>query len=122
MKKAAHQHGNSVVQLKSRSVDNNYAIKYVASPAKSYLVNPTEGPIDYSDSKRNFNKFFDRVANQPIVKHRISKDMSRKNENKNEKWYKTPNEVKSKLTTRPRMRGVKGGTTKEKEAAVAIAE
>jgi hypothetical protein len=46
------------------------------------------------------------VSNQPIVKHRIVEDKKRKNENRlTSKWYKTPMEVKSKLTTRPRMRG-----------------
>jgi len=71
MKKAAHTSHKSVRELRKNSVDNAYSIKYVASPAKSYLVNPKEGEIDYSDATKNFNKFYNRVANQPIVKHRM---------------------------------------------------
>jgi hypothetical protein len=48
-----------------------YTIKYVASPKKSYLVNPKEGEIDYSDAHKNFNKFYDRVSKQEIVKYRM---------------------------------------------------
>lgn len=62
MKEAAHLHHPDVVRLNSFHVENNYSIKYVASPKKSYLVNPKEGEIDYSDAKKNFNKFFDRVS------------------------------------------------------------
>jgi hypothetical protein len=64
----------------------------VASPKKSYLVYPVEGMIDYSDAERNFKKFYDRVANQPIVKHRIVED-SKKKKNKS-KWHKTPMDVR----------------------------
>ena len=52
-------------------MENGYSIKYVASPAKSYLVNPVEGEIDYSDAHKNFNKFYNRVSQQTIVKHRM---------------------------------------------------
>jgi hypothetical protein len=44
-----------------------YSIKYVASPDRSYLVNPTEGEINYELAYRNFDKFFDKVSSQPIV-------------------------------------------------------
>ena len=91
------------MQLNNYTVENNYAIKYVASPKKSYLVNPKEGEIDYSDAKKNFNKFFNRVSQQPIVKHRITQN--KKKRNNSVKWFKHPNDVKSKETTRPRMRG-----------------
>ena len=62
MKKAAHVHHPSIKELKNSRVENGYSIKYVASPKKSYLVNPKEGEIDYSDAKKNFNKFFNRVS------------------------------------------------------------
>lgn len=71
MKKAAHIHHPSVKDLKASHIENGYSIKYVASPAKTYLVNPKEGEIDYSDAHKNFNKFYNRVSQQPIVKHRM---------------------------------------------------
>ena len=94
-----------MVRLNSFHVENGYSIKYVASPKKSYLVNPKEGEIDYSDAKKNFNKFFNRVSQQPIIKHRIVPTSEKKHRNKSSKWFKKPNEVTSKETTRPRMRG-----------------
>ena len=118
LKEAAHIHHPDVNRLNSFHVENSYSIKYVASPKKSYLVNPKEGEIDYSDAKKNFNKFFNRVSNQPIVKHRIVQDKQQKNRNKSEKWFKTPNDVKSKETTRPRMRG----PTENRMSMVAIAD
>ena len=105
MKKAAHISHPTCKDIKNYKVENGYSIKYVASPAKSYLVNPKEGMIDYSDAEKNFNKFFERVSNQPIVKHRIVEDKKQKNANKkSSKWYKTPMDVRSKETTRPMMR------------------
>jgi hypothetical protein len=105
MKKQAHISHPTCKELKAHKVENGYSIKYVASPTKSYLVNPKEGVIDYSDAEKNFGKFFDRVSNQPIVKHRIVEDKKRKNSNKDKsKWYKTPIDLRSKQTTRPMMR------------------
>lgn len=71
MKKAAHVHHPSVKDIRHNSASNGYTIKYVASPKKSYLVNPKEGEIDYSDAHKNFNKFYDRVSKQEIVKYRM---------------------------------------------------
>lgn len=47
--------------VKNNEVTNNYTIRYVASPQKSYLVNPKEGEIDYSKAHKNFDKFFNKV-------------------------------------------------------------
>ena len=44
------------------SANGAYTLRYVASPVKSYVVNPKEGEIDYSDAYKNFNKFYDRVS------------------------------------------------------------
>jgi hypothetical protein len=71
MKKAAHIHHPSLNDVKNYNVTNNYSIKYVASPTKTYLVNPKEGEIDYSKARTNFKKFYNKVANQPIVKYRM---------------------------------------------------
>ena len=71
MKKAAHIHHPSLNKVKDHHVTNNYSIKYVASPTKTYLVNPLEGEIDYSGANRNFRKFYNKVAAQPIVKYRM---------------------------------------------------
>lgn len=59
MKTSSHTSQPSVKQVKAHLVQNNYSIKYVASPGKSYLVNPKEGEIDYSKAYKNFDKFFD---------------------------------------------------------------
>ena len=72
MKKAAHIHQPSVKEVKgSGKLSNNYTIKYVNSPERSYLVNPKEGEIDYSQAYRNFEKFFDKVSSQKIVKYKM---------------------------------------------------
>jgi len=61
MKKAAHTHHPSINEVRSNSIVNNYTIKYVASPSKTYLVNPVEGEIDYSKANKNYEKFFTYV-------------------------------------------------------------
>jgi hypothetical protein len=59
MKKASHIHQPSIKDVKkSGQIVNDYSIKYVPSPGKSYLVNPKEGEIDYSDAVKNFDKFY----------------------------------------------------------------
>lgn len=58
MKKAAHTHHPSVNDTRANSITNNYSIKYVASPSKTYVVNPLEGEIDYSKAHKNYDKFF----------------------------------------------------------------
>jgi hypothetical protein len=63
MKKASHVHHTSVKDIRANSINNNYSIKYVASPDKSYLVNPKEGEIDYELAYKNFDKFYHKVAN-----------------------------------------------------------
>ncbi len=68
-------------------------------------MNPKEGEINYDDAYKNFDKFYDRVVKQPITKFKINEDLTRKNENKHEKWFKTPNMVTQKETTRSLMRG-----------------
>jgi hypothetical protein len=37
-------------------------MRYVASPTKSYVVNPAEGEIDYKMAYKNFDKFFAKVS------------------------------------------------------------
>ena len=69
MKKSSHTSHPSVIEARKNSVVNNYSIKYVASPNKSYLVNPKEGEIDYSMAYKNYDKFFNNVSNQKIVKY-----------------------------------------------------
>ena len=71
MKKAAHTSHPSVKEARKESVTNNYSIKYVASPSKSYLVNPKEGEIDYSLAYKNYDKFYDMVSQQKIVKYKM---------------------------------------------------
>ena len=63
MKTNSHVSHPSVMDTRKNSVSNNYSIKYVASPTKSYLVNPKEGEIDYTLAYKNYDKFFDKVAN-----------------------------------------------------------
>ena len=69
MKTSAHVHHKSVKEIKRKGVDNNYSIKYVASPKKAYLVNPVEGEINYEKAKKNYNKFYDEVSKQKVVKY-----------------------------------------------------
>ena len=63
MKTTSHESHPSVMEVRKNSVSNNYSIKYMASPTKSYLVNPKEGEIDYSLAYKNYDKFFNKVAN-----------------------------------------------------------
>ncbi len=104
MKKASHVHTPSVKKVNNRSVSNNYSLRYVTSPKKSYVVNPKDGEINYKQAYTNFDKFFKKVSNQKVQKYRIAEDTTRRNENKEDKWYKTPNKVESKECTRPVMR------------------
>lgn len=61
MKKAAHSHHPSVNQVRLNSIENKYSIRYVASPAKTYVVNPKFGEIDYSSAYKTPKKFFKMV-------------------------------------------------------------
>lgn len=63
MKNAAHTHHPSINEVRSTSIANNYCIKYVASPSKTYLVNPLEGEIDYSKASKGYEKFYTYVKN-----------------------------------------------------------
>ena len=74
MKRAAHIHHRSIVEVRANSPElraQPYSIKYVASPGKTYLVNPTDGEIDYSKAAKNYDKFYEEVANQKITKFRM---------------------------------------------------
>jgi len=70
-KGGSHQHQPTLKDIRNNSVPNNYSIRYVASPAKSYLVNPKEGEIDYTMAEKNFDKWFKKVSKQKIIKHRV---------------------------------------------------
>ena len=100
MKNASHTSHPSIKEARRTGVPNHYSIKYVASPTKSYLVNPKEGEIDYSQAYKNYDKFYDKFANQKIVKYKITEDVTKKNANKDSKWFKTPNVVDTYETTR----------------------
>lgn len=63
MKNQAHTSHPSVNKIKNTKVGNDYSIKYVQSPRKSYLVNPLEGEIDYSLAYKNYDKFVSKVSN-----------------------------------------------------------
>lgn len=71
MKKSAHTSHPSVMDARRDAVPNGYSIKYVSSPGKSYLVNPVDGEIDYSDAYKHYDRFYDRVANQKVVKYKM---------------------------------------------------
>lgn len=61
MKRAAHIHQRSIVEVRDHSPElkaQPYSIKYVASPDKTYLVNPKDGEIDYSKATKNYEKFY----------------------------------------------------------------
>lgn len=63
MKTACHIHHPTVKEIRSSSVPNQYSIRYVTSPKKSFVVNPKEGEINYDMAYKNFDKFYKKVSN-----------------------------------------------------------
>ena len=48
---------------------SNYTLKYTTSPQMSYVMEPKEGKIDYSKSKKK--NFEDQLSQQHIIKHKV---------------------------------------------------
>mmetsp|Transcript_11173 Transcript_11173/g.11238 ORF Transcript_11173/g.11238 Transcript_11173/m.11238 type:complete len:157 (-) Transcript_11173:66-536(-) len=48
---------------------SNYTLKYTTSPQMSYVMEPKEGKIDYSKSKKK--TFEEQLAQQHIIKHKV---------------------------------------------------
>lgn len=107
MKTAAHSHQPAAkkVQKSKDKCKNEYTLRYVSSPKKSYVVNPKEGEINYNLAYKNFDKFFNKVSTQKITKFRVSEDKKKKNPEKEaRKWHKKKPAIKEKECTRPMMR------------------
>jgi len=56
-----------------------YGLTYVASPDKTYVIEPKGGMIDYSMARKNPLKFYDNVMKQDIQEHSCAKDSKRGN-------------------------------------------
>ena len=52
---------------------DDYTLTYVASPQKTYMIQPKKGEIDYSLAERNLDKFYDKVLSQDVTEHKVSK-------------------------------------------------
>ena len=50
-----------------------YTLTYVASPDKTYVIEPKGGEIDYELAHKNPLKFYDNVMNQDIQEHSCAK-------------------------------------------------
>lgn len=66
MKGAVWEHNKAAKDAQGKS---NYAIKYTTSPTKTYVVEPKEGKIDYSQAKKK--GFNEKVVNEQITKHKM---------------------------------------------------
>ena len=49
-----------------------YGFKYTSSPGKSYIIEPTQGELDYRIAYKDPIKFYDLVMEQEVVQHKLS--------------------------------------------------
>lgn len=47
--------------------EKDYKLEYTTSPTKSYVIEPKDGPIDYSLATKNPLKFYDNVLNSDVT-------------------------------------------------------
>ena len=43
----------------------------MVDPKKTYLIQPKEGEINYTNALKNPTKFYDRVMNQDVMEHKV---------------------------------------------------
>jgi hypothetical protein len=63
-KDAAFEHKKFLSKNMTRTQE--YGLTYVASPDKTYVIEPKGGMIDYSMARKNPLKFYDNVMKQDI--------------------------------------------------------
>ena len=56
---------------KNLSRTDEYSITYVTDPHKTYVIQPTDGEINYSLATKNPLKFYDKVMNQDVMEHKV---------------------------------------------------
>ena len=73
-KNAAVEHKTHLYKkLQSGEINkNDYTLTYVASPKKTYMIQPKKGEIDYSLADKNIDKFYDKVLTQDVTEHKVS--------------------------------------------------
>lgn len=95
-----------------------YSLTYTTGPAKSYVIEPHGGELNYKLAEKNPLKFYDQVYNQDITKHRVGEDKEIKRQLEEEhkqkeeeagsplrrKKAKIPVTVTSKVTKRPHLK------------------
>lgn len=78
-----------LVKLKDTTVDHkkvfkggvekgDYALTYCSNPAKSYIVEPKGGEINYNLAMKNPEKFYQKVFNQEIKKTKCAENKEQK--------------------------------------------
>ena len=77
-KKAAFEHKTYLYKkLQSGEIDERqYSLTYVASPQKTYMIQPKEGEINYDLAQKNPLKFYDKIMKQDVVEHKVQKQSS----------------------------------------------
>lgn len=90
-----------------------YALTYCSNPAKSYIVEPKGGEINYNLAMKNPEKFYEKVFNQEIKKTKVAENKEQKVKNQEKahkkaeekggpvKRKKAPLEITQKVTKRP---------------------
>lgn len=48
-----------------------YGLTYIASPKKSYVIEPKGGELNYNLAYKNPLKFYDKVMSQDITQHKV---------------------------------------------------
>ena len=98
--------------MKGVEKTEGYALQYTG-PEKSYIVEPHGGEINYKLADKNPLKFYDKVLNQDITKHKVRENKEKKAEadekaqkraeegSPMKKQKKVPLEVSSRVTKRP---------------------
>ena len=51
----------------------DYSLTYTVDPKRTFVVQPKEGEINYDIAEKNPLKFYDKVMNQDVLEHKISK-------------------------------------------------
>jgi len=102
----------AVMDKKGARYGESYKLTYCANPTKSYVVEPGK-EINYKLAETNPEKFYQKVFDQEITKHKVAEDKKKKEKNEQKAMKKSmkkgtdvaakkaPLTMTSKVTKRP---------------------
>ena len=77
-KDAAWRHKEFLTKKIGKPDAETYSLTYVASPKKTYIIQPQGGEIDYDIAFKNPIRFYDNVMNQDIREHSVAQGKTKK--------------------------------------------